>query len=73
MRSLIDRIIVSWDAERAEHRIELEGKLIALLNAGRMTRTQNAKNALSFDSEALDESSLKLVAGAGFEPAAFRL
>ncbi|AHK70164.1 recombinase family protein [Gluconobacter oxydans] len=73
MRSLIDRIIVSWDAERAEHRIELEGKLIALLNAGRTTKAQNAKNASGNEAEAWDESSLKLVAGAGFEPAAFRL
>ena len=73
MRGLIDRIIVSWDTERAEHRIALEGKLIALLNAGRTTRAQNAKNAPSVGSKALDESSLKLVAGTGFEPVTFRL
>ena len=64
IRGLIDKIIVHWDAAAGEHGIEIEGDIVALLRAG------TNKNAAAFGAAA---SSFKMVAGAGFEPATFRL
>ncbi|NVN25608.1 hypothetical protein HW511_14650 [Asaia siamensis] len=71
VRGLIDRIIVVWDADLREHRVKIEGKLVALLRAGQTTKPASDQNGRAVRTAA--ESSLELVAGAGFEPAAFRL
>jgi site-specific DNA recombinase len=64
IRNLIDLIIVHWDEAAGEHAVEIEGKLAELLRAG------TNKNAAAFGAAA---GSLEMVAGAGFEPATFRL
>ncbi len=64
IRTLVENVIVGWSAEAKTHTIELVGELAALLALGTNT------NAAVW---AAGSSSLKLVAGAGFEPAAFRL
>jgi len=63
LRLLIDRIVVRHDT-RQGHTIEIEGNLAEMLAA--------AYPALGERYRA-EARSLKLVAGAGFEPAAFRL
>ncbi|GGM00385.1 resolvase [Pseudooceanicola nanhaiensis] len=60
---LIDRIVIQHE-ETAGHTAEIEGKLLGLLSFA------DAKNAASYSDTA---SSLKLVAGVGFEPTTFRL
>ena len=69
LRDLIARIVVHYDKASDTHRIELEGKIVELLQAG----SPNAKAPLDGGAFAGARSSLELVAGAGFEPAAFRL
>ena len=64
IRGLVDRIVVYWDVQTGAHGIEIEGQLAALLRAG------TNKNAAAFEAAA---TSFEMVAGAGFEPAAFRL
>jgi site-specific DNA recombinase len=64
LRQLVDSVIVHFDQEAGLHQIELIGELAALL-----TIAQN-ENAAAL---AAASNSLKLVAGAGFEPATFRL
>ena len=64
IRAMVEKIIVHWDAEAGEHGVEIEGEIVALLQAG------TNKNAAALGAAA---NSLKLVAGAGFEPATFRL
>ena len=60
----IDTVVVDWDAEAKVHRLELRGELLKMLNA-----TRPAGDAGLVECE----SSLKLVAGVGFEPTTFRL
>ena len=64
LHTLIDTVVVTWDAEAKHHELELRGDLLALLNA-----TRPAGDAGLVECE----SSLKLVAGVGFEPTTFRL
>jgi site-specific DNA recombinase len=66
VRGLVDRIVLypEGDHQRIEVRAEL-ATILALAGGA-----QNAKNAQ--DADALAEQ-VKMVAGAGFEPAAFRL
>ncbi len=64
LHSLVDTVVVDWDEEERNHRLELRGKLLELLQT-----TKPAGEAGLADSE----SSLKLVAGVGFEPTTFRL
>ena len=64
LRDLITAIVIHWDADAAAHRVEVEGKLLEMLQKA------NPAGGARYVSE---EISLKLVAGAGFEPAAFRL
>ncbi|MBC2836516.1 recombinase family protein [Paragemmobacter straminiformis] len=68
LREMIDRVIVRHDALNG-HTIELEGKIVELLQAG----SSKAKGPTKGGAFAVSRSSLELVAGAGFEPAAFRL
>tara|TARA_R100001039_G_scaffold26729_1_gene18028 strand:- start:239 stop:847 length:609 start_codon:yes stop_codon:yes gene_type:complete len=60
----VDTVVVTWDAEAKHHALELRGKLLEMLNA-----TRPAGDAGLVECE----SSLKLVAGVGFEPTTFRL
>ena len=64
IRGLIDKIIVHWDAATGAHGVEIEGDIVALLRAG------TNENAAAVEAAA---SSFEMVAGAGFEPATFRL
>ncbi|WP_240608286.1 recombinase family protein [Pararhodobacter oceanensis] len=64
LHALIDTVAVEWDAGARVHHLELRGKLLELLEI-----TKPAGEAGLADSE----SSLKLVAGVGFEPTTFRL
>ncbi|UXU76559.1 zinc ribbon domain-containing protein [Paracoccus sp. SMMA_5] len=64
LHRLIARIDVSWNAADGGHDLDLQGDLVALLSAA------DSKKAASYEAAG---SSLRLVAGAGFEPAAFRL
>ena len=61
---MVDTVVVTWDAEAKHHALELRGKLLEMLNA-----TRPAGDAGLVECE----SSLKLVAGVGFEPTTFRL
>ena len=64
LHGLIETVIVEWDAKIRKHRLELRGNLSAMLN-----KTKPAGEA-GFEGQ---QSSLKLVAGVGFEPTTFRL
>ena len=64
LHRLITRIVVRWDPEHRQHDLDLQGDLVALLAA-----TDN-KKAASYEAAG---SSLRLVAGTGFEPVTFRL
>jgi site-specific DNA recombinase len=64
LRNLVTAITIRWDAEARSHAVEIEGKLLEMLQKA------NPAGEAGYVAE---ESSLKLVAGAGFEPAAFRL
>ena len=63
IHKLIDRIIVCHDSKHG-HTVEILGELASMLGAA------DSNNAASYEAAAC---SLKLVAGAGFEPATFRL
>ena len=64
LHRLIDRIVVTWQPEAERHELVVEGDLVEML--------KSTKPALGAGIE-FHERSLKLVAGAGFEPATFRL
>ena len=64
LHTLIDTVTVNWDAETKVHHLELRGKLLNMLNAVRPAGEAGLTES---------ESSLKLVAGVGFEPTTFRL
>ena len=64
LHQIIDTVVVTWDAEAKHHALELRGKLLEMLNI--------TKPALGAGLD-ICESSLKLVAGVGFEPTTFRL
>ncbi|WP_415257083.1 recombinase family protein [Sulfitobacter sp.] len=64
LHSLIDTVVVDWDPEAKVHYLELRGKLLDILNAVRPAGEAGLTES---------ESSLKLVAGVGFEPTTFRL
>ena len=64
LHELVDAVVVSWDADLGAHQLEIRGKLLEML--------QKAKPALGAGLVS-NESSLKLVAGVGFEPTTFRL
>ena len=62
LRDLIARIVVHYDKASDTHRIELEGKIVQLLEAG----SPNAKSPTGGGAYAGWRSSLELVAGAGY-------
>jgi site-specific DNA recombinase len=64
LHELVESAVVTWRADAKAHDIELRGKLLKMLKRAKPA------SAAGFDQA---ESSLKLVAGAGFEPATFRL
>ncbi|WP_373429700.1 hypothetical protein [Paracoccus sp. WLY502] len=64
LHRLIEKIRVCWNAADARHDLDLQRDLVALLCVA------DNKKAASYEAAG---SSLQLVAGAGFEPAAFRL
>ncbi|WP_208352625.1 zinc ribbon domain-containing protein [Pseudaestuariivita rosea] len=64
LRSMIQRIEVQYDRQSKHHCIDIEGDIIAMLSAA---------NPSSADEYELSKSSIKLVAGVGFEPTTFRL
>ena len=65
IRGLIERVSVHETAEGI--RIELEGAITALIDLAQGVTTKSPLCS------GLDVGSVKVVAGAGFEPAAFRL
>ncbi len=72
VRSLIERIIVSQTETGTE--IELVGEIARMIELGQSTILDNKKAArLRAALSATDVSSVKVVAGAGFEPTTFRL
>jgi site-specific DNA recombinase len=66
VRGLIERVSVRWEEGKAV--VALDGALTALIGLA-----QNAKSPAGAGRGGLELSSVKVVAGAGFEPAAFRL
>ncbi|MEP3778925.1 MAG: hypothetical protein ABJM82_18065 [Shimia thalassica] len=64
LHELLDRVVVSYDQDAKNHILDMQGNLIAMLET-----TKPAGEAGLVQSE----SSLKLVAGVGFEPTTFRL
>ena len=64
LHTLIDTVVVEWDADKKVHHLELRGKLLNMLNAVRPAGEAGLTES---------GSSLKLVAGVGFEPTTFRL
>ena len=58
IHGMVDRIVVSWDDASKAHELALEGDLVALLSAAAKEK------AASYDAAG---SSLRLVAGTGFE------
>ena len=64
LHQIIDTVVVTWDAGTKHHALEVGGKLLDMLNI--------RKPALGAGL-GICESSLKLVAGVGFEPTTFRL
>ena len=66
IRGLIEHVAVRWDDGQPV--IILDGALTALIGL-----TQNAKSPASARLGGLDLSSVKVVAGTGFEPVTFRL
>ena len=61
---LVDTVSVDWDTDEKVHHLELRGKLLQIINAARPADEAGLAER---------ESSLKLVAGVGFEPTTFRL
>ena len=66
LRGLIDRIVITTDKATGKPVVDLEGDL-----AGILSLCHTSKNAASITED--DVSQISLVAGAGFEPATFRL
>ncbi|WP_254443971.1 hypothetical protein [Ruegeria sp. HKCCA4008] len=64
LHELLDRVVVSYDHGAKNHILDMQGNLITMLK-----KTKPAEEA-GFDDA---KSSLKLVAGRGFEPLTFRL
>ena len=64
LHDMVERVIVKYDAGERQFDLLLEGNIVGLLTAS---------NPAGGGAYARMGSSLKLVAGAGFEPAAFRL
>ncbi len=60
----MDRVVVSYDQDAKNHILYMQGNLIAMLKKAKPAEEAGIDDA---------ESSRKLVAGAGFEPATFRL
>ena len=75
LRSLIERVVlhpVLRDG-RAGFEVELVGEIAAMVRLGMGMPSVWGKTAAAAGGRGLFESSVKVVAGAGFEPAAFRL
>jgi len=64
LHELIETVMVEWDAELRNHRLEVRGNFLEMLNKTKPS------GGVGFNAQ---ESSLKLVAGVGFEPTTFRL
>jgi site-specific DNA recombinase len=64
IRELIDRLIVRFDVDSDRHSIEVAGDFVKMLIGANPSEAENYQQS---------ESSLKLVAGVGFEPTTFRL
>ena len=64
MRQLIEKLIVNFDEATEEHSIDVLGDITAMFKGANPSDTENYQQS---------ESSIKLVAGVGFEPTTFRL
>lgn len=64
LHTLIDRVAVSWDEQKEHHELDIQSKLLELLNFVDSEKAASLSTATC---------SLKLVAGVGFEPTTFRL
>jgi site-specific DNA recombinase len=64
IRGFVSEIIVRWNDASRSHDVEIDGKLLGMLNKA---------NPAGEAGYVASESSLKLVAGTGFEPVTFRL
>ncbi|MEI6202749.1 MAG: recombinase family protein [Enhydrobacter sp.] len=72
IQSLIEKIVVLTTAEGTE--IELVGDIAAMVNLAQSSASERKKAALLGAAlSATERSSVKVVAGAGFEPTTFRL
>ena len=74
LRDLIEKIVLTPSGDGAGLDIDLYGAIAGLLHLATGTSALNSKKASPVESEAFDIiDKTVLVAGAGFEPAAFRL
>ena len=64
LHELLDQVVITWNADKKIHEYDMQGDLIEMM--------KKAKPAEEAGIDA-NESSLKLVAGVGFEPTTFRL
>ena len=64
VRELIERIEVSYDVDTKKHTMMIVGNIVELLGKSNLSGADDYQQA---------ESSIKLVAGVGFEPTTFRL
>ena len=64
LRDLIEKLTVQYDDVCDEHTIEVSGNLTAMLGGAIPSDADDYQQS---------ESSIKLVAGVGFEPTTFRL
>ena len=74
LRDLIEKIVLTPSEDGTGLDIDLYGAIAGLLHLATGVSAQNSKKASPGKSEAFDiAGKIVLVAGAGFEPAAFRL
>ena len=64
LHTLIDTVVVTWDAEERIHWLEVQGKLLEWLSFADIKKAATLSGAAFL---------LELVAGVGFEPTTFRL
>ncbi len=64
LNALVDTVVVSWDARKKHHALEIRRKFLELLSFG------DSKKAACLSTAACTGN---LVAGVGFEPTTFRL
>ena len=64
IRQIIERITVNYDEDNKSHTMEVVGNIVEMLGKSNLSDADKYQQS---------ESSIKLVAGVGFEPTTFRL